>query len=271
MCYIVEIFYKIVWVLCKVVMWFCGSIASVRGIFNVTLKPYVSLTPTFDSINHYSTFICIRFRISLKMVVMMSGNADNQQMLQFTTNITVSDSEKPRITFCDNSCNASYTLLTPNTRIISCSGVDVIRVIIWCRMVWARRVVSIYADISRPLAENSDFRCDRDVSVCSTLTWNESVTVPLILKSIGLVFRRNPKQNHLVIILVRKNIYIPSVMTNVWRDGIYLNLISSWPITVAAGSKAWNVFAHSNMGIMESNLTQGMDVCLRLFCFFSPL
>jgi hypothetical protein len=34
------------------------------------------------------------------------------------------------------------------------------------------------------------------------------------------------------------------------------------PITVAAPSEAWNVFAHANTGIMGSNPTQGMDVCV---------
>jgi hypothetical protein len=38
------------------------------------------------------------------------------------------------------------------------------------------------------------------------------------------------------------------------------------PITVAARSKAWNVFVRSNPGIMGSNPTRGMDVCVRLFC-----
>jgi hypothetical protein len=37
------------------------------------------------------------------------------------------------------------------------------------------------------------------------------------------------------------------------------------PITVAARSKAWTVFAPSNAGIVGSNSTQGMDVCLHLF------
>jgi hypothetical protein len=35
---------------------------------------------------------------------------------------------------------------------------------------------------------------------------------------------------------------------------------------VAARSKAWTVFARSNTGIVGSNLTHGMDVCVRLFC-----
>jgi hypothetical protein len=37
---------------------------------------------------------------------------------------------------------------------------------------------------------------------------------------------------------------------------------------VAARSKAWNVFARSQAEIVVSNPTQGVDVCLRLFCFF---
>jgi hypothetical protein len=36
-------------------------------------------------------------------------------------------------------------------------------------------------------------------------------------------------------------------------------------ITVAARPKAWNVYDCSNTGIVGSNPTQGMDVCLRLF------
>jgi hypothetical protein len=38
------------------------------------------------------------------------------------------------------------------------------------------------------------------------------------------------------------------------------------PITVAGRAKAWTVFARSNTGIVGSNPTQGMDVCLCLFC-----
>jgi hypothetical protein len=34
------------------------------------------------------------------------------------------------------------------------------------------------------------------------------------------------------------------------------------PITVAARSKAWTVFARSNAGIMDSNSIQGMYVCI---------
>jgi hypothetical protein len=40
------------------------------------------------------------------------------------------------------------------------------------------------------------------------------------------------------------------------------------PVTVVARSKAWNVFARSNIGIVGSKPTQGKDVCLRLFYVF---
>jgi hypothetical protein len=38
------------------------------------------------------------------------------------------------------------------------------------------------------------------------------------------------------------------------------------PITVASRSKARTVFACSNAEIAVSNLTLGMDVCVRLLC-----
>jgi hypothetical protein len=37
------------------------------------------------------------------------------------------------------------------------------------------------------------------------------------------------------------------------------------PITLAPRSKIWTLFARSNAGIVGSNPTQGMDVCVRLF------
>jgi hypothetical protein len=43
------------------------------------------------------------------------------------------------------------------------------------------------------------------------------------------------------------------------------------PITVAARSKPWTFFSRSNTGIVGSNPTQGMDVCLRLFCDYVVL
>jgi hypothetical protein len=38
------------------------------------------------------------------------------------------------------------------------------------------------------------------------------------------------------------------------------------PITMAARSKAWIVFVPSNIGVVSSNPTRGMDVCVSLFC-----
>jgi hypothetical protein len=44
-------------------------------------------------------------------------------------------------------------------------------------------------------------------------------------------------------------------------------------ITVAALSKARTVFARSNYGIVGSNSTQGMDVCMYVFilCLYCPV
>jgi hypothetical protein len=43
------------------------------------------------------------------------------------------------------------------------------------------------------------------------------------------------------------------------------------PITVVARSKAWTVFGRSTTGIVGSNPTRGMDVCVRLFCLYCPM
>jgi hypothetical protein len=42
----------------------------------------------------------------------------------------------------------------------------------------------------------------------------------------------------------------------------FKNYIGSVPITAAARSKAWTVFARSNAGIADSNPTEGMDICV---------
>jgi hypothetical protein len=34
---------------------------------------------------------------------------------------------------------------------------------------------------------------------------------------------------------------------------------------------AWTIFARSNAGIVDSNPTQDMDVCVRLFCVYVVL
>jgi hypothetical protein len=48
------------------------------------------------------------------------------------------------------------------------------------------------------------------------------------------------------------------VICKAWRSAI--------AITVAARFKAWTVFARSNTGVVGSNATRGIDVCVRLFC-----
>jgi hypothetical protein len=45
--------------------------------------------------------------------------------------------------------------------------------------------------------------------------------------------------------------------------------MSSSPITVVAPSKAWTVFARSDAGMVGSNPTQRMDVCI--LCVYSVL
>jgi hypothetical protein len=54
--------------------------------------------------------------------------------------------------------------------------------------------------------------------------------------------------------------------TNLNTDTFLWILIDQLPITVAARSEAWTVFARSNTGVVGSSLTWGMDACVRLFC-----
>jgi hypothetical protein len=56
-----------------------------------------------------------------------------------------------------------------------------------------------------------------------------------------------------------------------WLEEYIKILMSSFAVTVAARSKAWNVFARLNTGILGSNPARGMDVCMRLFCFRCPV
>jgi hypothetical protein len=67
-------------------------------------------------------------------------------------------------------------------------------------------------------------------------------------------------------ILVYSCVYI-----NVWRGYIYFSYCSHMPITVAARSKPWTVFALSNTVIVGLNPTWGMDVSMRLFCVCAAL
>jgi hypothetical protein len=52
---------------------------------------------------------------------------------------------------------------------------------------------------------------------------------------------------------------------------IFADYVDLAPITAAERSKAWTVVARSNAGIVSSNPTQGMDVCVRLFCVCADL
>jgi hypothetical protein len=49
-------------------------------------------------------------------------------------------------------------------------------------------------------------------------------------------------------------------------DISYYWRVLRWPITVAARSKAWTVFARSNTGIVGSNPTRCLNICVRVFC-----
>jgi hypothetical protein len=53
-----------------------------------------------------------------------------------------------------------------------------------------------------------------------------------------------------------------TLCTDIKNKNVYLYP----PITVAARSKAWTVFARSNTGIVGSNSTEGMDVCVCVYC-----
>jgi hypothetical protein len=44
--------------------------------------------------------------------------------------------------------------------------------------------------------------------------------------------------------------------------------IADVPVTVVARSKAWTVFARSNVGMVGSNSTQGMDICMCVYSVF---
>jgi hypothetical protein len=47
----------------------------------------------------------------------------------------------------------------------------------------------------------------------------------------------------------------------------YISLLSYMaPTTVAARSNAWTAFARSNAGIVGSNTTQDVDICMFILC-----
>jgi hypothetical protein len=47
---------------------------------------------------------------------------------------------------------------------------------------------------------------------------------------------------------------------------VNLQQTEAWPITVAARSMVITTFVSSNTGVVVSNSTRCMDVCMRLFC-----
>jgi hypothetical protein len=61
-----------------------------------------------------------------------------------------------------------------------------------------------------------------------------------------------------------KGIHTPYSLNNI-------NHFVRMSITVAVRSKAWTAFARSNAGIGGSNTTEGMDVCVCLFCLCAVL
>jgi hypothetical protein len=48
----------------------------------------------------------------------------------------------------------------------------------------------------------------------------------------------------------------------------YVRILELMPITVAARSKAWTMFARSNAGFVGSNPSQGTDVFVRVYSVF---
>jgi hypothetical protein len=72
---------------------------------------------------------------------------------------------------------------------------------------------------------------------------------------------------------VSHNTVILSCIKYTVDETLLNNVREKQPITVAVRNKTWTLFARSNAGIVGSNPTQGMDVCLRLcafvlFCMF---
>jgi hypothetical protein len=55
-------------------------------------------------------------------------------------------------------------------------------------------------------------------------------------------------------------------MSGVYMGHKYTTIGLHMGITLALQSNAWTVFALSKSGVVGSNTTQGMDVCMRLFC-----
>jgi hypothetical protein len=60
-------------------------------------------------------------------------------------------------------------------------------------------------------------------------------------------------------------------LNSVLRATYFVDLVIRKDFTVAARSESWTVFARSNTGIVGSNATRGMDICVSLFCVCAVL
>jgi hypothetical protein len=65
-------------------------------------------------------------------------------------------------------------------------------------------------------------------------------------------------------VCVRRNIHSLRLMH--YAQNIFNSVGTFMPITVVSRSKTGTVFARSNAGIVISNTTQGINICVLLFC-----
>jgi hypothetical protein len=66
-------------------------------------------------------------------------------------------------------------------------------------------------------------------------------------------------------------IYVPPDSASTFEGNLFIFSSTLGLITVASWSKARTVFARSNIGIVDSNPTWVMEVCVRLFCVCAVL
>jgi hypothetical protein len=87
-----------------------------------------------------------------------------------------------------------------------------------------------------------------------------------ILKLHSLSWRCWPMNGHFKLLLLRNRMQAYLQVSTLITFNIFQ--VST---TVAARSKTWTVFVRSNIGIVGSNATQGMDVCVSLLCVYDVL
>jgi hypothetical protein len=68
------------------------------------------------------------------------------------------------------------------------------------------------------------------------------------------------------VIISLNTVQAPAEITDI--SSLVLGEVKSLSIKVAARSKGWTVFARSNAGVVGSNPTEGMDVCVRVYSVF---